>query len=143
MIGEVQQRLRDQVPALRLVEGAAQFAALAATPPDARLPAAYVMAASDEAGPNSLATMKLRQAISRTIRVVLFARNLRDDRGDAAAADVEALVGQVREALVGWQPAGATRWVELRGGRLLGFVNQVVSWGDDYSCTFHLERTLA
>ena len=140
MIAAVQDRLEQQVPALRTVEGAIEFAALEQAPLDAKLPAAYVMAAEDRASPNTMASMVLRQEVSRTIRVVLFTRNLRDRRGERAAQQLETLFTEVRTALIGWLPPGARQPLELRAGALLGFANQTAAWAEDYACTFNIEK---
>jgi len=140
MIAGVQDRLSAQVPALRTVEGAVEFAALQKPPLDAKLPAAFVMAAEDRAAPNTMASQVLRQEVTRTIRVVLFVRSLRDARGAAAAEQLETLMDAVRDALIGWLPPGARKPLELQAGALLGFSDQTVAWAEDFTCTFNIEK---
>ena len=140
MIAAIQDRLQNQVPALRSIEGAIEFAALEKPPLAGKLPAAFVMAAEDRAAPNTMASMVLRQEVTRTVRVVLFARNLRDARGEAAAVQLEGLVENVRNALIGWLPPGARQPLELRTGALIGFSDQTATWAEDYACTFNIEK---
>jgi hypothetical protein len=125
-------RIRDQVPALKRVAGAADFAAAA---PDAKqLPAAFVVALSDRAGPNRLAVQATEQLMDARFGVIVAAQNLRDPRGEQAAVELRALRAAVAGALLGWTPDGETlEPIEFAAGRMLQLDNLVLWWQDDYT----------
>ncbi len=143
MMDAIEARVRSQVTALRLVAGAGEYAQLNA-PPREKLPAAYVLPMDDTARPNSMASMVLRQEITRRVAVVILATNARDPRGDAAAAALEPLVYAMRAALVGWTPAIPTQPatgaklttiepLELVGGSLTDIADGVLAWTEQYA----------
>jgi hypothetical protein len=126
MIAAIRAHLVEAVPALRLVAGGAEFAALAAPP--AQLPAAYVMPWLSSGEPNSLAAGGFRQRIEETCAVFLFNKNLRDARGEAAMDQLDILIRQVRTALVGFVPGAGWEQMETRSGRVFDVENNVVVW---------------
>jgi len=127
----------EAMPPLRLVEGLAEFDALIAPPPDARLPAAYVLPGVTQAGANSLATGFL-QRLEEPFSVIILHRNRRDARGAAASADLTRdLIPAVRRALIAWRPSADWDPVEIRLGRLIDSEDGVLAWRDDYTTTTH------
>ena len=125
-------------PPLRLVEGAAEYAARDTRPPDASLPAAFVVPLSSTAAPNGLAAGGFRQRIEEGFGVVLFHRNLRDPRGGAAALDLaDDVIPAVRSALIAWQPTPAHEQVELRRAGLIAFDEGALAWREDYVTATH------
>lgn len=110
---------------LKLIEGAAEFAALQGNPPLHLQPAAYVLPTSDRAERSELIG-KHRQLITRGVAVVLGLGNLRDPRGEGATAAIEALEATVSAELAGWLPTGAVDAMQFSGSRLLGLRDQVV-----------------
>ena len=146
MMEAIQQRLRAQVPALRLVAGAGEYAALQQLPPSEKMPAAYVLPMDDTGRPNGLASALVRQQVERRITIVLMTRNLRDSRGENAAEQLEPLLAAIRANLVGWtpvlaaQPAQGAQMInpeamEFRRGRLIGIDEGVLSWSEEYACS--------
>lgn len=130
--------LTTACPPLRLVEGAAEFASRDTRPPDASLPAAFVVPLLDTAGPNGLAAGGFRQRIEVGFGVVLFTRNLRDHRGGQAALDLaDDIIPAVRAALIAWQPTPAHDQVELRAGRLIAFDEGAVAWREEFVTATH------
>lgn len=126
MIGPIRTRLRAQVPALKLVAGGAEFAALNAVPNLS--PIAYVMPWVMSGGANNLAAGGFRQRIEETAAVFILHRNLRDDRGEAAADDLDVVVRAVRDALIGWVPMTGWEQIETRSGRVFDMSDGVVAW---------------
>jgi hypothetical protein len=145
MMDAIQQRLRAQVPALRLVEGAGEYAALQQLPPREKMPAAYVLPMDDSARPNSRASQLVRQDVERRITILLMTRSARDTRGESAAEQLEPILSAIRAGLIGWtptlsaQPAQGAQMVdatalEFRRGRLVGIDDGVLSWSEEYAC---------
>lgn len=133
MMTLIRDRLRVSAgSALRLVEQVAEWSRLDAPPPDASLPAAYVLPLGSQPGPNAVAT-GVRQRVQETFGVVLVLRNLRDARGGAATADITQLRDLVRVSLVGWQPGPEWEPVLLGSGRLLAANAGLVTWQDTYT----------
>jgi hypothetical protein len=140
MIAEVIDRLRTTVPELRLVLGAAEYAALTAPPPVASQPAAYVMPLGSAPGQNQLAT-GIRQRVQETVGVVLLVGNLRDARGGAAVSDLEALYTLVRGALVGWVPQPGWEAMQLAPARLLDFASGLAAWQETFTTAHQIRAT--
>lgn len=122
-------RIKSQVTAFKFVGGAAD---LAAAEQDLKLaPAAYIYPIAERAA-RSGGIGYVAQQVTARFGVVIAARNLRDARGEAAAADLEPLRTSVRTALVGWSPAAGYDRCEYVGGRLLQLAQAVLWWQDDY-----------
>ena len=131
-------RLRSAaMPPLRLVDGAAEFAALDAPP--ALLPAAYVIPLDTTAAPNGLAAGGFRQRVQEGFGVVLLHRNLRDPQGARAALDLaDGVIPAVRAALMGWVPAPGWDQVELRAAGLTDMDEGVLAWREEFVTATHL-----
>lgn len=131
--------IRDQlraelVPAtLKMVEGAAEWSGLKRPSPAARTPCAYVLPASFEPGPNGLAGGAVRQSVARTVAVLIVASNLRDARGDAAAQDLDELLGQVITTLHGWKPSASDTALLLGAGELVDASGGLVVWQQQFT----------
>lgn len=115
------QRLGAEVPALKLIDGAAQFAALEGKGP-ARDPAAYVFLADEDAAPNACAAGLHIQGLTHTIAVALAVADRRSKAGAEGAAAMENLVDQVKGVLVGWSPAPGFSGFNYRRGRIVRFL---------------------
>lgn len=126
------ERLRT-VPALRLIDTAAAYAALEAPPARAQCPAAYVIELADEAGPNGLATGGVRQALTERIGVVLILDASRDARGAAGAAALRPLRQAVRAALVGFAPDEDHDALTFVAGRLIAAEGGYLAWEETFS----------
>jgi hypothetical protein len=116
----IQQRLREQVPALRTVQGAADYAAVASLQ-DFAAPCAFVLLVSEEGEPNPPGhamrgqVAKLSQIVVVEFGVVLAVRNYREQRGAQLADQLKQMLGDVRRALLGYVP-------DVNGGRACQFV---------------------
>lgn len=131
----VRDRLRAElVPGtLRMVEGAAEWAGLATSPPAARTPCAYVLPASFEPGPNGLAGGAVRQAVQQTVAVMIVVSSLRDARGEAAVQALEPVFLAVVTALHGWKPSPADTALLLGAGELLDASGGLVVWQQQFT----------
>jgi hypothetical protein len=119
-------------PPLRQVEGAGEYAALTAPPPLARQPAAFVIPLTETGGPNNLAAGPVRQRIAQTFGVVLLLGNLRDARGQSAAAALVGVQQAVRAALIGFQPTADHDPIEFRRGQLIDIAEGALAWQDEF-----------
>lgn len=142
MITVIRDRLREQlVPdPLRMVEGAAEWAALKEPPPSARRPCAYVIPATLQPGPNILAT-GIRQKLTQTTAVLICTSNLRDVRGEAAIADIDALLLAVVGALLGWKPTDQDTPLLLGPGALRSAQEGLIVWQQLFTSDSYLTRT--
>ena len=115
-------RLDAEVPALRSVAGAVDFAELVERGQrPQRLPAAFVMWLGDDAERNELlGTGDRVQALTETIGVVLVHQDRGDATGDKAREKLVPLVDAVRGALAGWAPSADHDAIDYRRGRLQG-----------------------
>lgn len=97
------ERLREKVPALRLIDGAAGLEAAERAKPE-RVPAAFVIA-NEKAGANhGYSGGEMAQKVEVTVVVVLFVEHSKAGAGGKAQAELDVLRGQVRNALMNWKP---------------------------------------
>lgn len=97
-------RLRDQVDALKHVDGAAGLAAAEKQQPPAT-PAAYVIANERAAPVKGYTGGGLAQEVEATIVVLLYVRHQGSvASGAKAQAELDVLRGLVRDALINWKP---------------------------------------
>ncbi len=132
-------RLKDRVPALKWIGGAADFAAAAEGLKQS--PAAIVLPSAERATGSSTGTLVTSQLNTARFAVAMAVQNLRDSRGEAAHADLRTLRTDIMTALHGWQPNADFDPIEFGGGRLLQLNNQVLWWQDDF-LTSNLLRSL-
>lgn len=139
MLAETIARLQAQVPALKTVAGAAEFAALKNPPPKERQPAAYVIPIADQAGTNKLVN-GVRQQVTTRFGVVLALGNLGDARGEAASKAIETTRAAVRAALLGWSPTADDDPIAFAQGRMIGLADGVVWWQDEFITGNSIEK---
>lgn len=134
-------RLKAEAGSLRLVEGLAQLAALKQNPPSNVQPAAYVVPVSEAADDNRLAN-GIAQRNTVTFGVVLCLTDLSDVRGEAAGDALDAVRGEVRDALVGWTPPGAAGPALYVGGETIDLDKfGALWWMDRFRATESIRRT--
>lgn len=127
--------LSEDVKAFRLVAGAVEFAAAAATAP--QTPSAFVLETSNRALPNESGSL-VSQLVEVRFGVIYAVRNLRDPRGDAAKLDLQVLRQAVINSLHGWKETGTDNLpTEYAGGQVLSLDDQVLWWQDDFLTTTH------
>lgn len=136
-------RLVANVPALRLVAGAAELDAAINSTGAGTVPAAYVLLARESAGASRGSSERVVQQIDVALSVIVAARNYRQaDLGNAAGADLAALVAAVRGALIGWTPSPSdTLPLDLQSGRLEQRQGAQLWWQEIYRTRYTLEAT--
>lgn len=98
-------RLRASVPALKLIETAANLRTALEQQP-AAVPAAYVVTARSGREPKGATGGMLIQGVDVGVQVVLMVRNYAQAQtGASAAADMDALITAVDTALINWSPS--------------------------------------
>ena len=123
------QRIRDQVPQLRGVAGAAELAAVKDLAQ--RAPHAWVIPLAEDAGQNVLLNA-VSQRVTERIGVVIAVRNSRDARGHTAHNVLRYIRRQIKDALIGWLPDPNEEEVTFNRGRLIDFSDRVIWWQDEY-----------
>lgn len=135
------ERLKTEVPALLIVAGAAEYAALRKSNMVPRkMPAAYVVPASEVGGPNQLINA-FSQNVEESVAVIYALRNLTDPRGEAAQSDMETVREPGFTALLGWQPTAGHDIAEFVRGDLLDFTDQVLWWQDQFRSGIYRRKT--
>ncbi len=120
---------------LRQVAGAMELAA-ALKAPSVATPAAFVVPLADRPAADEAFTGGVLQRVNTTVTVVLALDSKRDATGAAAGDALQQLRRQVRGALLGWTPEGATAPITAGPGALIDFDNGRLWWGDEY----HIEQ---
>lgn len=99
------------------IAGAAEYKIL----PEAMqlaVPCAYVVPLDDDPD-GAMAMNSVRQKLTDSFAVIVAVSNTSDERGQAAAAQVETLRGQLWAGLLGWRPAERYDGIVYQGGHLL------------------------
>lgn len=138
MIDNTATRVRTEVPALKLVGGAADFQTASENKPTVT-PACFVIPLEDYPGPSN--TTSLTQRVEASVGIVLVVRNVTDNKGDAARQDLEVLRGTVKGKLLGWEPAEGCDPYERGPGRLMAFKDGHMWWLDIYK-TAYFDRSV-
>ncbi len=136
-VGQVVDRLRAQVSGLRSIGGAADFAAVVDRP--GALPAAFVLLAREDARPKEGGSAIAIQAIDVKFGVVLALQHYRtSERGAAQTDALQALIAEVRTALIGWLPTGDGPQLAttLVSGQLLRYDQATVWWQETYATRY-------
>lgn len=142
-VGLVIAHLRVQVPTLKRVRGAAEYAAVTILR-DFVAPEAFVIPIRERVLPNGGAG---RQAARAQFGVVIAGTNYSYEMGMRALDDASVLVGQVREKLIGWTPTrdGAPlrggRPCELVQGEVLDYSVDTVLWSDVFQTQHFIGAT--
>lgn len=137
-------RLLAQVPDLRRVRGAADYAAVTSLQ-DFQPPEAFVVPARERGAPNAGSS---RQAVQAYFGVVVVVRNYKEQRGKPSLDDATPLIGRTRDALIGWIPADAAGNT-LRGGRgcqwvqgdVMDYDASTLLWSDVYQTQHFIGST--
>lgn len=114
---DVEQRLRDQVPALRLVGNAADLQTALKAQPNA-VPAAFVLRSERGDKPGGYSGGTLVQNVNVAVQVVLWVRNYAQaGTGSGARGEMDTLQQAVRAALINWTPVAAFDVLSLEAER--------------------------
>ena len=128
-VQQVMDRLREQVPELREINGAADYRTVSKLS-DFYPPCAYVVLTSEQ-GDNS--EKRGRQRALVTFGVVLAVRNYRDTKGEESMDALRPLLGKVRDALIGWLPSEqGAREIAWKAGDVIDYDHSTLLWGDVY-----------
>lgn len=128
---QVIDRIKSQVSALQLVEGAAEYAAISNIK-DFRTPCAYALLVSERG--DGKGSEGAQQRANVVFGVVIADRNYRDTRGHETMQQASPIIGLVRSALIGWMPVeqGARKvtWVQ---GDVLDWDDNTLVWADVFT----------
>lgn len=117
-------RLKDQVTNVKLVGTAANYAAIKGLR-DFPVPSVFVLRPRESGDPHGAG----RQRAQVVIGVAIVGRNYRDGAGAAATDDLDLLIKQVRDALIGWQPpVQGGRPIQWAQGDLLDYDDSTAVW---------------
>lgn len=130
MIAEIVARLQSQVPALKLVGGAAAFNAASQANP-AATPAAFVFVVDESDDENGLEQPMVQES-TVTLAVVLVVRQVSDAQGAAAGADMDTLRQAVGAALRGWVIGAAYDPLARRQSALVAFRDGHMWWQETW-----------
>lgn len=129
-IGQIKDRLKAEVTGLREVGGAADYRSVRELG-DFYPPCAYVVLTSEQGDAKSESRGRQRALV--TFGVVLAVRNYRDVQGDEALDDLSPLLGQVRDALIGFKPAEqGSREIAWKAGDVIDYDDNTLLWGEVY-----------
>lgn len=129
-------RIDTQCTGFKVVGGAAEFDMALQGAPAA--PACYVVPAREEADRSSATSTYVLQTITVDFAIVYAVRNSKSSAGQSGIADLETLRAAVRGAILGWQPATATKPITFAGGSLLDFQPGLMWWQDGFTTTHHI-----
>jgi len=126
-------RLNSQAVGFKSLEGAAELERAMAPGGVRVLPAGYVVPLSDDAGPNALATVAIRQRIDERFALIYAVKDISDPRGESALdGGLRDLRLAAHAALLGWIPANGYDQVEFDGGTIIKISNGVIFWRDRF-----------
>ena len=116
-VNETIERLKAQVPTLKLAGNSADLRTALKTAPNA-VPAAYVLAEEKGDKPNFGTGGVTIQSVIVAVQVVLFVRNFAQELvGSAARREMDELIAAVRIALVGWKPTDKFMQLSFQAAR--------------------------
>jgi hypothetical protein len=139
-IAQVIARVKERVPDLRKVEGAAEYATAVRESTPAT-PAAYVILAQERSASHTGDSIAVVQATEVTFGVVLAVRNYRV--GELGAQVVEALrplIQALRDGLLGWRPDVYHTVCEHAGGRVTAYNASVLWWTETFRLFYQIRK---
>lgn len=137
--GLVVERLKSQVPDLRQVGGAADYAAVQELRGFA-VPSAFVIFAGESGGATGPRGARVQPAVTR-FGLALAVRNYRPGAGDQLGDELRKVLGQTRSALIGWTPPvpGATA-LAWEAGEVMDYDHSTVLYVESYQLTHLLQK---
>ena len=137
--GLVIDRLKTQVPDLRQVGGAADYAAVQELRGFAT-PSAFVIFAGESGGGTGPRGARVQAAVSR-FGLALAVRNYRPGAGDQLGDELRKVLGLTRSALIGWVPPtpGATALI-WEAGEVMDYDHSTVLYVESYQLTNFLQK---
>lgn len=137
--GLVVERLKAQVPDLREVGGAADYAAVQELRGFAT-PSAFVIFAGESGGGAGPRGARVQPAATR-FGLALAVRNYRPGAGDQLGDELRKYIGLTRLALIGWVPPvpGATA-LAWEAGEVMDYDHSTVLYVESYQLTHLLQK---
>lgn len=127
---------RLKASGLAPVEGLLELKAM--TAPPARLPAYFVVPATETAAPNQLIGAR-DQKVTGGFSVIVVLAGAR--RKETVNEELKEATGAVIDALAGWQHPDASAPTDYAGGRLMSGAGTTVEWEVRFSARYHLRRS--
>lgn len=134
MIEQIKARIKNLVPEIKLVGGAADFQSAVESNP-VTTPACYVFSLGESPMPSQFAGALL-QRVRASVAVVLVVKNLSDSKGVAALGDIDVLRKKVKKVIYGWEPAEGLEPLERGDSNLLAFRDGHAWWQDVYLTSY-------
>ena len=132
LVEALKNRLRDEVGALRSVEGAASMAALMqANGLPQQTPAAHVVTLGMQGGNEEASAGAFVQTYQEVLGVIVTWRTVVNS--DRTVTDVEELIRTIVEAVAGWVPEGAMAPFKLQRGQLVTMTKGTLVYQLDFS----------
>ena len=135
----VQARLRERVPGLREVRGAASYASLVRGIQEFNPDEAFVIPMK-ELSPDQDRPTPGRQVARSMFGVVIATRHYSDEQGETAINSVKPIIGAVRDAVIGWTPVDSNgeslsgaRPCWWLGGEILDYSAETLLWSEVFA----------
>ena len=125
----VRERLEGELPDTIQVLAAGR---LPSDPAHLRPPALYVVPESAAGAANTLVN-GVSQRVTETVAVVIAVGAVNAPLAADARADIETWRGEVRAALLGWEPEGATPVLYRNGELVVTGRNGLLVWAESYT----------
>ena len=136
-------RLKDQVPVLDGVAGAAELEGIKDLR-GFRTPSAFVVLVQETPEPRKPGApgAARRQMTKALFGVAVAVRNYSGNKGKAASDDLRPVLGAIRDALIGWVPPGlaGARDCQLIQGKVIDYDANTLLWTDIYETQHALGR---
>lgn len=127
-------RLKETQFGFDVVEGAAEYAAVERLS-SFRPGSLYVVLLQEQNAAGDNPQPRSKAVATVTFGVVAAARNYNGNTGAAAMKDAKPIIGRLRQALIGWAPAGCStpcRWLH---GELRDYDKSTLLWVDIFTTT--------
>lgn len=135
MIDALIARIKNTVPDIKFVGGAAEFQTAADNAPKVT-PAVFVIQLEETPSPSADANIVI-QRVHAVVGIILVVRNVSDNTGAAALASTEALRKAIKDQVFGWQAKPELDPFERAGSHLLAFRDGHAWWQDAYSTIYY------
>lgn len=134
-------KLKTECPAFsQRVKGAAELAAIKKDT-GILTPCAFVIPLTDQVKSQIVGNC-YTELTTVTIGVVAGVRNVADARGESAQLSLEPVRSAIKQALCGWQPAGATLPIRRLRGSLLSYNDQILYYVDVFTTQTSFRKRL-
>ena len=136
MIAALIARIAATVPELKYVGTAADVLRVGENNPTVT-PCCYVMPMDESPGENMLSDMAVQQRVVSRVGVILVVRNMADNKGAAAGADMLELRQLVKRQVYGWQASAEFDPFARGSSHLLKLQDGHMWWHDIYTTAYY------